>query len=167
MDSDLCYWWQVVNLHWFLWWNPLELVSGFGGERECIGCYPYTRQLWDPSNVWGGGFSISLSRWLFRMGIKELWSVTMVKCCRPPRNMWHLATAHAIVSSSNSMTTYRDSAEVKKWDPACINLHWLWSESCCRTNPSPCLLASVHRRVCLSRLKYAKKGTSVNFFFTS
>jgi len=60
------------------------------------------------------GSPFSSSQWLFKIGIKGLWSVTMVKCCRPPRNMWHLATAHVIVSSSNSMTTYRDSAEVKK-----------------------------------------------------
>ena len=85
--------------------------------------------------------------------------MTMVKCM-PARNMWHLLMAHETANSSSSMIAYRDSASERNRDPA-----WTMSQAsacCCwRMKPSPCRLASVHRRVGLVGSEYARVGADV------
>ena len=88
----------------------------------------------------------------------------MVKCGKPARNILHLMIAHVTASSSSSMTAYRVSASDRNLDPAWIRTQ-LSSCFCCRTNPSPCRLASVHRRVALLGSKNASVGADVSDCF--
>ena len=67
------------------------------------------------------------------------------------------------IRSSNSVTAYLDSAGVSKQEPACTRDHCSVSDCCWRMNPNPCLLASVHSLVSLSKLKYARVGASVSY----
>jgi len=87
------------------------------------------------------------------------------KYCRPWRNMLHSITARAMANSSSSMTTYLNSAGVRKWEPACTIDHCSVPPCCSKMKPSLCLLASVHSLVGWSRLKYANVGTSVRCSF--
>ena len=68
--------------------------------------------------------------------------------------------AQTIANISSSIMAYRDSAVLRKRDPACTSTHLPAGVCCCRTNPMPCLLASVHRRVVQCMSKYANKGLS-------
>ena len=68
--------------------------------------------------------------------------------------------AHDTASSSNSIIAYRDSALDRNLEPACIRDH-VSPVFCCRTNPRPCRLASVHRRVGLVGSKYDSVGADI------
>ena len=67
-----------------------------------------------------------------------------------------------IASSSSSVTAYQDSASVRKQDPAWIRAQVSWSVFCCRINPRPCLLASVHRHAGLLASKNERVGAIVS-----
>ena len=92
--------------------------------------------------------------------MRGLWSVITWKCCKPDRNILHFITDHVTARSSSSMTAYLDSVGVRKRDPACTRVHCPVSDCCWRTNPTPCLLASVHNWVGFAISKYARVGTS-------
>ena len=105
-------------------------------------------------------FSISSSRWVFKIGIRGLWSVINVKWLMPARKMLHFLMAQATARHSSSMTAYLLSVSVRNRDPACIVFHSsadFWR----RTNPNPSV---VYRRVSLVVSKYAKVGADVNAF---
>ena len=72
--------------------------------------------------------------------------------------MLHLDTAHATASSSSSIIAYLDSALLKNRDPAWTSIHCPSDDCCWRTNPTPCLLASVQIRVGLAMSKNANVG---------
>ena len=75
-----------------------------------------------------------------------------------------IALAHNAASSSSSIIAYRDSASDRNREPA-----WMRDQvspvCCCRTNPIPCRLVSVHRRVGLVGSKYASVGADTNDSF--
>ena len=85
-----------------------------------------------------------------------------LKCGKPARNILHFMMAQEIASSSSSMTAYRDSASVRKRDPAWMRAQVSSSVFCCKMNPRPCLLASVHRRVGLLASKKERVGAIVS-----
>ena len=89
------------------------------------------------------------------MGIKGLWSVIIIKCSNPARNMLHLDTAQATARSSNSNDRVARFCAAQKRDPACIRAHCPSDACCCRMKPMPCLLASVQIRVGFSLSKNA------------
>ena len=61
----------------------------------------YTISLvWSLRNL---GFSILSKQWLLSMDIKGLWSLIIVKCSNPARNVLHLDTTQATAKSSNLM----------------------------------------------------------------
>ena len=97
-------------------------------------------------NRWSWGFSILSRRWLLRMEISGLWSVMMVKCCSPVKNILHLETAQHTASISSLMTAYLDSVSVRNRDSAWIRFH-VPAVFCCNMKPKPWRLASVDRRV--------------------
>ena len=97
-------------------------------------------------NHWSLGFSSSSKWWLFRMGISGLWSVIMVKCCRPVKNILHLEIVQQKANISSSMTAYLDSVSVRKREPAWIRFH-VPAVFCCSMKPRPWWLASVGKRV--------------------
>ena len=84
---------------------------------------------------------------------------------RPARKMWHLVMAHTTANSSSLIIAYWLSGSDRKRDPAWIK-DQLSPVFCCRTKPSPCQLASVHKRVSLLWSKYDNTGADVNDFFT-
>ena len=74
--------------------------------------------------------------------------------------------AHDTASSSNSIIAHRDSASDRNLEPACIRDH-VSPVFCWRTNPRPCRLASVHRRVGLVGSKYDSVGADTRDAFTA
>ena len=84
-----------------------------------------------------------------------------MKWGKPAKNNLHLVIAQATVSNSSSMTAYRDSGSDKNLDPAWMRTQLLPS-CCCRMNPRPCLLASVHSPVGLQLSKNARTGLDVS-----
>ena len=61
------------------------------------------------------------------------------------------------------MVAYRDSASERNRDPACTRVQSS-TDFCWRMNPTPCLLASVVKRVGLVMLKKDRTGGVVRDF---
>ena len=83
----------------------------------------------------------------------------------PARKILHFMTAHEMARSSSSMMAYRDSAPVRKRDPAWTRAHVKSGCSCWRMNPRPCLLVSVLNLVFLLESKNASVGAVVRATF--
>ena len=101
------------------------------------------------------GLSTSLRPWLFSTGMRGLWPE---RFCKPMRKVLYLFAAQAIANISNLMIWCCDSALLRKREPACMSTHWPVADCCCRMNPKPCLLASVHRWVGWETLKKLALG---------
>ena len=148
---------------WYGWWERASAASFLDPFSHCaVKLYPIRRVLRHCSL----GFSISLRRWMFKIGIRGLWSVMTVKCSIPARKMLHLLMAHATARHLSSITVYLLSASIRNRDPACTVLHSLVPlvDFCRSTNPISKVLASVWRQVSLVVLKYTKVGKEVNTF---
>ena len=96
-------------------------------------------------SLWSRGFSNSSRRWLLRIGIRGLWSVTMVRFCSPIKNNLHLETAQHTASISSSMTAYLDSMSLRNHDPAWMRFH-VPAVFCCKVKPRPWWLYSICRQ---------------------
>ena len=107
---------------------------------------------------WSLRFSISSRCQLLSIGTSRLWSVRMWKCLNPSKNTLHFATAHTTASSFSFIVAYHDSASERNREVQSS------TDFCWRINPSPCLLASVVKRVGLVLLKKDRIGGVVRDF---
>ena len=89
----------------------------------------------------------------------------MWKCCNPAKERRHFAIAQETASIFNSIMAYLVSTSDKKREPAWMRVHCS-AVFCCSTKPSPCLLASVHKRVGLLMSKNDSCGGVVRDFLT-
>ena len=78
---------------------------------------------------------------------------------QPGQNILHFITDLATANSSSSITAYHVSVGVRKWELACMRTHCPVADNCCKTNPNPCLLASVHKHMGFCTSKNARAGT--------
>jgi len=145
---------KVVTIGWLLVWVTGE---GIGSSIVCT-LEPLGSEIVTMIRIHihcRRGFSTSSKRCELRIGMRELWSVTIVKWPSPARKRWHLLMAQATARHSSSITAYQLSASVRNLEPASTTLQsglllvGFWR----RRKPKPRVLVSVWRRVSLEGSK--------------
>ena len=89
-----------------IWGSPTELHERASGAWFVVPLHHPTVQLKIMSLVWRHwslGFLISSNQCLFRIEINGLWSVMILQCCSPTRNILHFMTARTTASISGSI----------------------------------------------------------------